>query len=125
MNYLAIIGAFVITLSLLLYGIGSITVQRFKLVTQGVLIFITLGVISDLIAITLMIFGSEKGPFTLHGVLGFSATITMCIDMLLVWKLYLKNGIDSVVSKSAVLYTRIAYSWWVIAYITGSLLVIW
>ncbi len=125
MNSLSIIGAFIITLALLSYGIGSIAVQRFKIVTPGVLIFLTLGVLLDFIAVTLMILGSNKGAFTPHGILGYTAMLSMIINLFLIYQWYFKNGFDSIISKSILVYTKIAYGWWLIAYITGSLLVIW
>jgi hypothetical protein len=125
MNQLSIIGAFIITLALLSYGIGSISVQRFKIVTPGIIIFLTLGVFLDIVAVSLMIIGSSKGAFTTHGILGYTATLTMLIDVGLIWWCYFKNGLDSVIKKSILLYSKIAYAWWLIAYITGSLLVIW
>ena len=127
MNLISLTGAFIITLALLSYGIGSISVQRFKTVTSGVLIFLSLGVFLDLVAVTLMIMGMEADgtAFTLHGILGYSATLTMLIDLFLIWRTYLKNGMQSKISKPLVIYSKFAYSWWVIAYITGSLLVLW
>ena len=107
MNSLSIVGAFIITLALLSYGIGSIAIQRFKIVTPGVLIFITLGVFLDFLAVTLMIIGSSKGAF------------------ILIYYWYFRHGFDSIISKSILEYSKIAYAWWLIAYITGSLLVIW
>lgn len=125
MNILAITGAFIITIALLFYGISSIAVQRFKIVTPSVLIFITLGVIFDLVAISFMIIGSDKGAFTTHGIIGYTATLTMIIDGILIWRCYFKNGNDSVVNKSILLYSKIAYGWWLAAYITGSLIILW
>jgi hypothetical protein len=125
MQPLAILGAFVITLALLSYGIGNIAVQRFKIVTPGVLIFQTLGVLLDITAVSLMIINSSKGAFTPHGLLGYSAMLTMIINLVLIWWWYVKNGFDTIISKPILLYLKIAYGWWVIAYITGSLLVIW
>lgn len=125
MNILSIIGAFIITIALLLYGIGSIAVQRFRQVTSGVLIFLTLGVLFDFVAVAFMIIGSTKGAFTYHGILGYSATLTMVIDMILVWRGYFKNGLDSMIKKSVILYSKFAYGWWLIAYITGSIIIIW
>jgi hypothetical protein len=125
MNPLSIVGAFLITLALLFYGISSIAAQRFKIVTPPVLTFITLGILTDLVAVTFMIIGSDKGVFTPHGILGYTATLTMIIDVGLMWKIYLKSGFDSVINKSVLLYSKIAYAWWLIAYITGSLLVLW
>lgn len=125
MNILSIIGAFIITLAFLSYGIGSISVQRFKVITSGVLIFITLGVVLDIIAVIFMIFGSRNTPFSLHGLLGYSAMLTMVIDLFFIWRTYNRNGWDSVISKPLLTYSKIAYGWWVIAYITGSVLIIW
>lgn len=125
MNFLAVVGAFIITLSLLSYGIGSIAVVRFKIVTPGILVFLTLGVVLDFVAVVMMVINSEKSIFSLHGVLGYSAMITMIINVILVWRCFFKNGFDSVISNPIILYTKIAYAWWLITYITGSILVIW
>ena len=125
MNPLSLIGAFVITLALLSYGIGSISVQHFKLVSRGVLFFLTFGVLLDLTAIGFMISGSDKGVFSLHGILGFTASVTIVVDTALIWRSYLQNGIDSVINKSVLLFSKIAYAWWLIVYFTGSLLIIW
>jgi len=72
-----------------------------------------------------MIIGSHKGPFTPHGILGYSATLTMVSDLVLIWRCYYKNGIDSIIKDSILLYSKIAYGWWLIAYLTGSLIVLW
>lgn len=125
MNPIAIVGAFIITLSLLSYGIGSITLIRFKIVGSIVLIFLSLGVIFDLAAISLMISGARATPFTLHGLLGYSALLVMLIGTLLVWRIYFKYGIDTNINKKILRYTTFAYFWWVSAYITGSLIVLW
>lgn len=125
MEPLSIAGAFVITIALLLYGIATIAIQRFKFITQGVLIFLTLGVLLDLVAVSFMIIGSNKGAFTEHGILGYTATLTMIVDLVLVWRCYFKNGLDSTIKKSVLLYSKIAYAWWLITYITGSLIIIW
>ncbi len=125
MYSLAIVGAFIITLALLSYGISSIAVQRFKIVTPSVLIFLTLGVLLDIVAVIFMIIGSTNSPFTYHGLLGYSAMLTMILNLILVWRCYFKNGFDSFIENSVLLYSKFAYAWWVIVYITGSLLVIW
>ena len=125
MNPLAIVGAFIITLSLLAYGIGSITLIRFKTVGSIVLIFLTLGVIFDIAAIVLMITGARATPFTLHGLLGYSALLIMLIGTVGVWRIYFKYGIDKKINKNLLNYTKFAYVCWVLAYITGSLIVLW
>lgn len=125
MNQISIVGAFIITLSLLAYGIGSITLLRFKIVSTIVLIFLTTGVIFDATAIVLMMIGAQGTPFTLHGLVGYIAFLVMLIDAICFWMAYFKNGIDSPVSKNLQRYAKYAYLYWVIAYLTGSLIVLW
>ncbi len=125
MNILSLIGALVITLSFLSYGIGSITLQRFKVLSPGILVFITIGVLLDIVAIAFMIAGAGKIKFSLHSILGFTATFTMMVNLLLVLRLYEQKGMRAGISRSLFNFSRIAYFWWVIAYLTGSLLVLW
>lgn len=125
MNPISLTGAFVITFSLLSYGIGSISLMRFKLVSTGVLVYITTGVILDTIGAVLMIIATSRSPFTLHGLLGFSGLLVMLVNALLLWRYFRKNGSEKRVSRSLLLYSKLAYLWWMIAYILGSLLIIW
>jgi hypothetical protein len=70
-----------------------------------------------------MILGSSKGFLTLHGVIGYSSLLAMFIDAVLIWRLKLKNGTGADVPKGLHTYSRYAYIWWVLAFITGALLV--
>jgi len=125
MSNLSIIGAFIITFSLLAYGIGCISVIRFKLLSPWVLLFLTLGLLLDIVAVSFMITGSNNSPFNLHGLLGYSGILLMLINVIFIWKEYRVKGINSKLSKNIVRYTKYAYLWWLIVYFTGSLLVIW
>jgi len=116
------IGSLVVTIALALYTIGFFKEQRRKLVTKGVLLFFTIGVIFDISATILMILGSSKG-FTFHGFIGYSSLLGMSTDTFLLWRYNLKHGSETKVSKSLNLYSRITYIWWVMAFITGGLLV--
>jgi len=118
------IGATIVIFALISYSIAIITEQRSKLVTKFVLQFLTTGVILDIIATTFMIIGSSNGPFTLHGVLGYSSLTAMLIDTILIWRFYKLHGSEVKVVRSLHTYTRIAYIWWVAAFITGLLLVV-
>ena len=117
------IGAVVVTLALISYSIGVIAEQRKHKIVKTVLVFITTGILLDVIATACMIAGSTNSPFTLHGFLGYSALLGMLIDVVLIWSFYRKNGSDITVPKKLHRYTLFAYIWWVIAYITGSMLV--
>lgn len=117
------IGSMVVTIALIFYSLGFFKEQKRKCVGSDILLFLTLGVFFDISATTLMIIGSSKGGFTIHGLIGYSSLLGMTIDTFLLWKHNLKQGSGATVNKSLHIYSRIAYSWWVIAYVTGGLLV--
>jgi len=122
MNTLSIIGATIVTLALISYSIGIISEQVKKKFIPRVLIFITLGVALDITATAFMILGSKNSPFTAHGFIGYSALVLMLIELVRIWRSYNKLGMGADVPKGVHLYSRYAYIWWVIAYITGSLI---
>ncbi len=121
---LAKIAATVVTLALISYSIAILTEQKKRKVINLVLIFLTLGVILDVSATAMMIIVSENSPFTLHGILGYSSLTAMLIDAVLLWRFRMKKGPEEKVSRPVHLYSRIAYLWWVAAYITGTLMVV-
>lgn len=123
MKIISMIGAIVVTLALISYSIGVITEQRKHKLVKAVLLFITIGIVLDITATICMIIGSTNSPFTIHGFLGYSALAAMLIDVVLIWKFYNKNGSGTEVPKKLHRYTLYAYLWWVVAYVTGSLLV--
>jgi hypothetical protein len=123
MKIYSLIGSFVVIFALVFYSIGFAKEQKKKLVTSRVLLFYTLGVFFDISATTLMILGSSKGLLTFHGFIGYSSLLGMCIDTFLLWKHNIRKGTDENVSKGLNLYSRVAYIWWVAAFITGGLLV--
>lgn len=123
MNKLLIIGTSIVFIALTFYSIGIFSEQKHKKVLPRVLTFLTLGIIADIIATAFMIAGSSKGIFTVHGIIGYSSLLGMLIDNILIWRLRLKNGIGIDVPNAIHTYSRYAYLWWVIAFITGGLLV--
>lgn len=123
MKPVLIAAVIIVNVALISYTIGIITEQRKKVVSGVVISFLTLGIITDITATGLMIMGSESGWFTLHGVLGYSSLGGMLTDTILIWKHRLNYGSAVPVPRGLHLYSRIAYSWWVIAYISGGVLV--
>jgi len=93
MNTLSMIGASIVTIALISYS-----------------------------ATIFMILGSKNSPFTLHGFIGYSALLAMIIEVARIWNAFIKNGMRSDVPRRVHIYSRYAYIWWVIAYITGSLI---
>jgi hypothetical protein len=124
MNPVTLIGAVIITFSLLTLGLGSITLQRFKLVSRSVLLFLTLGLILDIAAIVYMLKGTPDRPFTVHAILHYFAACIMLIFLVWVWRVYIKEGLNTRINERLHWFAKFAYGVWVIAYLTGSLLVI-
>ena len=124
MNKLLMAGTSIVFVALTLYTIGILTEQKHKKVLPKVLTFLTLGIIADIVATVLMIAGSSKGIFTTHGIIGYIALLGMLIDNILIWRIKIRNGINSIVPDAVHLYSRYAYIWWVVAFITGGLLVL-
>jgi uncharacterized repeat protein (TIGR03987 family) len=116
-------GTMIVNIALIFYTLFIFAERKSRATTKKVLTFITIGVIFDATATVCMILGSSKSPFTLHGILGYSSLTAMIIDAFLIWKIRLKNGTDSQLSKSLHTYSLAAYTWWIAAYITGALLV--
>jgi len=123
MNFYVQTGTIIVVFALISYSIAIITEQRKRKIINSVLFFLTLGVLLDITATTFMIIGSSKGPLTLHGILGYSSLSGMAIDAILIWRLKIKNGIGVIVPKGLHLFSGLAYLWWVLAFITGGLLV--
>jgi hypothetical protein len=69
-----------------------------------------------------MIVGSSRGPFTLHGLLGFSSLAAMLVETGMAWRHRAVRG-DEPVPGWLHGYSRLAYGWWIVAYITGAVLV--
>lgn len=123
MNGLLQTGTSIVFLALISYSIAIITEQRKKILRRRILVFLTLGVALDITATVFMILGSSKGGFTLHGIIGYSSLLGMFIDAVLIWRLKISKGSYSPVPDGIHKYSRYAYIWWIIAFITGGLLV--
>ncbi|MGC8824300.1 MAG: hypothetical protein ACP5PZ_06855 [Bacteroidales bacterium] len=123
MKPVLVIGTFIVHLALLFYSIGIIMEQRKRMVTQKVLFYVTLGVIFDVVATACMIAGSSRGFLTMHGAVGYSGLLLMLIDCVWLWRFYWQNGSTVEVSRNLHLFSRVAYIWWIAAYLTGALMV--
>lgn len=123
MNHTLMLGSIVVTVALVVYALGVLTEQFKQIVNRVVILFISVGFLLDLTATVLMILGSRNGPITLHGIIGYSALTAMLIEVVCLWRHWLKNGQRAMQpTRFLHLYTRFAYAWWVIAYIAGGML---
>lgn len=122
MGPVLVIGTVIVQLALAAYTIAVVAEQRSHRISRTVILFLSVGVVFDIAATTCMIIGSAKTVFSLHGLLGYSSLTGMLIETLLAWRHWARHG-EATVSGSLHLYSRIAYAWWVVAYVTGALLV--
>ncbi len=123
MSSILIAGVIIVNLALISYSIGIITEQRKREVNTFVLGFLTAGVVFDIAATICMVIGSSNSFATVHGLIGYSALAVMTLDTILLWKTWLRKRSTTLVRRSLHMYSRYAYLWWVIAYITGALIV--
>jgi hypothetical protein len=123
MKTASITGSMIVTLALIFYSIAFAKERKLRMVTANILLFYTVGITLDITATIFMIIGSSKGLLTFHGIIGYSSLLGMLTDTILLWRFNLKFGGAREVSRNLHLYSRIAYIWWILAYITGGLLV--
>ena len=121
MNPVIIRAVIIVTFALLCYSIAVVTEQRKHAVSKRIIGFLTAGVLLDITSTVFMIVGSTNIPLTVHGVIGYTALLVMLIDAILIWRHWVRNG-SGRIPRGLHLYTRIAYSWWVIAYIVGAIM---
>jgi len=121
MSPILIIATIIVNLALISYTVGIISEQRNRRISRFSLSFLTVGVALDVAATACMITGSSHGPFTFHGMLGFSSLTAMVIETSLAWRHRKRSG-DGEVPRGLHLYSRAAYIWWVLAYFTGAYL---
>ena len=120
MNPILHIAVFVVTCALLSYSFAVIPAHRKRRISKSTLAFLTIGVVLDVTATALMIWGSKNIPLTPHGILGYSALVAMVTDAVLLWKLQMRK--ETEIPRKLHLYTRLAYGWWVFAYVAGAML---
>ncbi len=106
-------GVLAVNLALICYAIAILSEQRKKAITSLVLIFLTVGIVLDITATLFMLMGTTNSPFTIHGILGYSALVGMAI---VTWKSWQSHG---TVTAKFHLFIRYAFVWWVITYLTG------
>ena len=123
MNAFLTWGTRVVVLALISYSLSFLRLNRNRRVDIKALVFQSLGLFLDISSTSLMILGSRNTPFTLHGIFGYSALMIMIVDTIMVWRFYRHHGEKSI-SQNLHLFARVAYFWWVIAFLLGLLLVI-
>lgn len=111
----------IVTFALIAYTVGTVAQQRSRRISRRVVAFLTVGVVLDVVATVFMILGSGKFV-SLHGLLGYTALAGMLVEVLIAWRWRTSRG-DMPISSGMALYARAAYGYWVLAFLSGGLLV--
>lgn len=115
-------GSLIVTLALAFYTLALISEVRKHTLSKSLLVYFNVGLVMDISATCFMIAGSTNSPFTVHGFIGYSALTAMLIEVFLLWRLFSTNKINSTIPASIHKYTLFAFTWWVLAFITGGLI---
>jgi hypothetical protein len=111
----------IVTCALAAYTVGTIRQQRARRITGVVTGFLAAGVLLDIVATVFMILGSGK-VVSLHGLLGYTALAGMAAEVVIAWRWRATRG-DAPITNGMALYSRVAYGYWVLAFVSGGLLV--
>ncbi len=85
--------------------------------------FLTIGIILDITATVCMVIGSAEGAMTLHGIIGYSSLAGMLADTIMSYRQVSANGLNTAITSRFNNGSKAAYLYWVIAYITGALII--
>jgi hypothetical protein len=121
MKTYTLIAVVIVTLALLCYTVGTLSQQRSRRVTAAILGFLTVGLVFDVVATIFMILGSGK-VISVHGALGYSALAGMLAEVAIAWRWRWRNG-EGAITPGMARYARLAYGYWVVAFVSGGLLV--
>jgi hypothetical protein len=111
----------IVTVALICYTVGTLAQQRSRRVSGAAIGFLTAGLTFDIVATIFMIIGSGK-VISMHGILGYSALAAMLAEVVLAWRWRLRSG-EARITNGMALYSRLAYGYWVLAFISGGALV--
>lgn len=125
MDPIILVISFIMTLAFLAFGVGSVTLERFKIIGTMVLVFFSIGFLFNAASVLLMILLLPTSLLSANGLIMFCSFSIMLVNTVWAWAAYLKKGIDSKVTRAMVLYTKIAYLVWVLNYLWGIVLLIW
>jgi hypothetical protein len=113
------VGIFFVHFALIFYTLFILFESKKQRTTNTILLLITFAVLFDITATVCMMLGTTRTYFTFHGIIGYIGLLLMIIDFILLLRYRIKFGTESLISKPLYLYSKIAYFWWLAAFITG------
>lgn len=122
MKPILVAGVTIVHLALLCYTIAIITLNRKKRLTRNVITFLTLGVLFDITSTICMVIGSGH-LITLHGIIGYTSLAGMFADTIFSYRNVRRHGHVHTVTSRFIIWSTVAYAYWIVAYITGAIIV--
>jgi len=119
MNSIILTGVITVQLALICYTIFILNEHKKRRAVNIVLYSLTIAVVLDMIATGCMMIGTDKAYFSLHGSIGYSALLMMLIDAVLIWRHKIKKGTEEAFSKGLNIFSKVAYAWWLVAFMNG------
>lgn len=113
------VGIFFVHFALIFYTLFILFESKKQRATNSVLLLITFAVLFDITATACMMIGTTRTYFTFHGIIGYIGLLLMIIDFILLLRFRIKFGTETLINKPLYLYSKIAYFWWLAAFITG------
>lgn len=123
MKPILLAGVVIVNMALVSYSIGIITQLLTKKISKKVLIFLSFGLLFDITATVCMILGSSTGGISIHGLIGYSSLLGMFLDTLFSYRYARKSGLNTEPGKRFNTWSGVAYGYWVVAYVTGAIIV--
>lgn len=122
MKPILIAGISIVNLALISYATAIIIQSRKKMINRHVLTFLTIGVILDIMSTICMIIGSGK-VISFHGIIGYLSLAGMLTDTILSYHSVKRQGMNYILTRKFIRWSQAAFAYWVLAYITGAILV--
>ena len=113
------VGIFFVHFALIFYTLFILFEGKKQRATNSVLLLITFAVLFDITATACMMIGTTRTYFTFHGIIGYIGLLLMIIDFILLLRYRIKFGTETLISRPLYVYSKIAYFWWLAAFITG------
>jgi len=113
------VGIFFVHFALIFYTLFILFESKKQRATNIVLLLIIFAVLFDITATACMMIGTTRTYFTFHGIIGYIGLLLMIIDFILLLKYRIKFGTETLISRPLYVYSKIAYFWWLAAFITG------
>jgi hypothetical protein len=113
------VGIFFVHFALIFYTLFILFESKKQRATNIVLLLIIFAVLFDITATACMMIGTTRTYFTFHGIIGYIGLLLMIIDFILLLRYRIKAGTETLISRPLYVYSKIAYFWWLTAFITG------